>query len=239
MLQRPAAARLDTYLARRAAFNRRRRKSRLSFDALHALFATGLSSAEIAKRAGLSRPRINRIFNDYFRDLFGMSDLERRRRREAEARQSAARRLALAVAKDRVLNALLQSVERAGRKRRIEPIVCKRGRDPVKRFRHRAVRIDGRQVEPVHHMRSKRVWPAGETIYAVTSVSRKELESAAWTIFYVDVPSFRRRVIRCRSARLLRALFPPGIGRKNIYIPLNGRPEAPRYDFLADEDNWG
>jgi hypothetical protein len=186
MLQRTVGSGLALYLAGKAAFDRRRRKSTLDFDALYDLFASGL-----------------------------------------------------AVAKDRVLTALMRSAERAGRNRTIEPIVCRRGHNPVTRFRHRAVRVDGRQVEPVHHIRRKRVWPSGEIVYAVTSVSRKELESAAWAIFYVDVPSFRRRVIRCRSARLLRALFPSGTARKNVYIPLNGRPEAPRYNFLADEDNWG
>jgi AcrR family transcriptional regulator len=239
MLQRAAGSGLAMYLAGKAAFDRRRRKSRLSFDALYGLFASDLSYAEIARRAGVSRPRINRVFDDYFRDLFGMSGLEREQRRQAGARQSAARRLAQAVAKDRILNALLRSVERAGRGRRIEPIICKRGRDPVKRFRHRAVLVDGRQVEPVHHLRRKRVWPAGGIAYAVTSLSRKALEGSPWTIFYVDVPSHRRRVIRSKSAKLIKALFPPGVARRNIYIPLGRSPEAPRYDFLADEDNWG
>jgi AcrR family transcriptional regulator len=239
MLQTTAGSGIALYLAGKAAFDRRRRKSRLGFDALYGLFASGLTSAEIARRAGVSRSRINRVFDDYFRELFGMSGREREQRRQADARANAARCLAQSVAKDRVLNALLRSVERAGGKRRIEPIICKRGRDPGKRFRRRAVLVDGRQVEPVHRMRRKRVWPAGGLAYVVTALSRKALEASPWTIFYVDVASHRRRVIRCRSAKLIKALFPPGVTRKNIYIPLGRSPDRPRYDFLADEDNWG
>ena len=41
---------LDAYLAKKRAFNRRR-KSRIDFDTLYELFARGATSAEIAKRA--------------------------------------------------------------------------------------------------------------------------------------------------------------------------------------------
>jgi hypothetical protein len=239
MLQTTIASRLDIYLANKTRFERLRRKIRLDFDALYSLFASDLTSGQIARRAGVSRPRINHIYDDYFRDLVGMSGLERQQRREEPARKKGVFRLARAVAKDQVLAALARSADKAKRRRRIEPIICKRGRDPVKRYRHRAVRVDGRNVEPVHHIRNKKLCPSGGTTYAVTSLSREELEASTWSIFYVDVASYPRRVIRSRSARLLKALFPPGVRRKNIYIPLDRKPQVPRYDFLADEDNWG
>jgi hypothetical protein len=239
MLQTAVATRLDAYLANKAKFERLRRKARLDFDALYGLFASDLTSGEIARRAGVSRPRIDCIFEDYFRDLLGMSGLERRQRREEQSREKGIRRLARAVENDRVLSAIARSAGKARRRRTIEPIICKRGRDPVKRFRHKAVRVDGRAVEPVHHIRNKKLCPSGGTTYGVTSVSREELEASAWSIFVVDVPRYPRRVIRTRSAKLLKALFPPGAKRKNIYIPLDRKPEDPRYDFLADEDNWG
>lgn len=238
MLQRTVAPRIETYLARRDAFNRRRRKIRLDFDALHGLFANGLSSAEIARRAGVSRPRMDRVFDDYFGDLFGTSGLQRRRTREQEARVKTLRGLAQAIAKDRLLNALRQSAARARRRRTIEPIVLTRRGEPRKRFRHRAVLVDGRDVEPAHHIRNRKLCPSGGTTYAVTSVTRRELRQSAWTIFYLDVRHHPRRVIRCRNVDLLQALFPPEVARKNVYIPLDRRPSLPRYDFLADEDNW-
>jgi hypothetical protein len=239
MLQKLSASQQELYLARKEEFNRRRRKAKLTFDALYRLFASGLPSPEIARRADLSRPRVNRIFDDYFGDLFGMTALERRKAREGKVRERRTRRLAQAIAKDRILNALLKSAGKVGSKRKIEPIICiRRGRDPVKRFRHRSVLVDGRDVEPVHHIRKERIWPRGGATYAVTSVSRNELETSTWSIFYVDVPSYTRRVIRCNSKRLLRTLFPAGVQRRNIYIPLDRRPSDPVYDFLADEDNW-
>ena len=239
MLQTAVATRLDKYLAKKTAFERRRRKIRLDFDTLYGLFAGDLPSAKIARRAGVSRPRIDCIFEDYFRDLLGMTGLERRQRREEQSREKGIRNLARAVANDRVLSAITRSAGKGRRKHTIEPIICKRGRDPVKRFRHKAVRVDGRHVEPVHHIRNKKLCPSGGTTYGVTSVSREELASSAWSIFVVDVPRYPRRVIRTRSARLLKVLFPPGARRKNIYIPLDRKPADPRYDFLADEDNWG
>jgi hypothetical protein len=239
MLQTAVASRLDAYLAKKTEYERRRRKIRVDFDALYSMFAADQSSARIARKAGVSRPRIDHIYEQYFRDLFGMTGLQRRQRREEELREHGVRRLAKAFAKDRVLRAISQSADRAKRRRTIEPIICKRGRDPTKRFRHKAVRVDGRNVEPVHHIRNKKICPSGGTTYGVTSVSREELKASTWSIFYVDVASYRRRVIRSRSMKLLKALFPPGVARKNIYIPLDRKPEDPRYDFLADEDNWG
>ena len=236
MLQRTGGSPLDAYVARKRAFDRRRRKLHLRFDTLYELFARGLSAAQIARRAGVSRPRIDRIFDQYFGDLFGVSGLERRRLREKELRADAARRLARAIADDPVLTALAKSAAKAGR--RISPILCPRRGEPRKRFRRRAVLVDGKNVELVRHVRNAQVWPGG-IAYATTSIARKSLESARHVIFYIDVASHRRRVIRCRCAALLRALFPAGVKRRHIYIPLDERPEAPRYDFLADVDNWG
>jgi hypothetical protein len=125
-------------------------------------------------------------------------------------REAGLHRLARAVARDRVIDAVCKSAAKARRKRTIEPIICKRGRDPTKRFRHRAVRVDGADVEPVHHIRNRKICPSGGTTYAVTSLAREELESSMWTIFHVDVSPYRRRVIRSRSLRLLKALFPTG-----------------------------
>jgi AraC-like DNA-binding protein len=235
MLQRPGGSRLDAYLARKRAFDRRRRKLHLTFDALHDLFARGLNAAQIARRAGVSRPRIDRIFDQYFRDPFGMSGLARRRLREKVIRTDAERRLARAIADDPVLTAVARSAAKEGR--RVAPILCLRRGPPRKRFRHRAVLVDGKHVELVRHVRNAQVWPGG-IAYATTSIARTSLESARHVIFYIDVASHRRRVIRCSCAALLRALFPARVKRRHIYIPLDHRPESPRYDFLANENNW-
>src|SRR5215204_3827867 len=69
MLQKTVSFRLDVYLANKAGFERRRRKIRLDFDALYSLFASNLSFARIARRVGVSRPRIDKIFQDYFQEL--------------------------------------------------------------------------------------------------------------------------------------------------------------------------
>lgn len=58
------------------------------------------------------------------------------------------------------------------------------------------------------------------------------------TIFVIDVPRYPRRVIRCRSDKLLKRLFSAGQQRVSVYIPLEQSLENPRYDFLADENNW-
>jgi AraC-like DNA-binding protein len=226
------------YLARKQKFNRLRRTAKLSFDALYRLFASDLTSPEIARRAGVSRPRINRIFDDYFADLFGMSAFERRKAREGKIRQRRTQQIARAIAGDSILNAIWNSARKVGSKRKIVPILTmRRGSNPSKRFRHRAVLVDGRP-EQVHHLRSERIWPRGGGVYAVTSVSRRELEGSTHTIFYIEVPGHRRRVLRSNSARLLRALFPRGANRRNVYIPLDRPPSEPVYDFLADENNW-
>ena len=235
MRQETNESQIKKYLARKRKFDRLRRKSRLGFDRLYDLFARGLSSAEIARRAGVSRPRIGKLFDQDFRDLFGMSGLERRRMREQEAREDAQRRLARAIADHPVLTAIAKSAQKAGRT--TAPILCKRRGDPIKRFRHRAILVDGKYVELVRHIRKARVWPDGSA-YGATSISRSSLEATKHIIFYINVQAYRRRVIRSRSDTLLRALFRSGSKRKSIYIPLDGRPENPRYDFLADVGNW-
>jgi hypothetical protein len=73
----------------------------------------------------------------------------------------------------------------------------------------------------------------------VTTLYRNQLESSKWVIFFVDAPSYPRRVIRRKSAKLLKALFPYGGRSKNVSIPLDAKPNNPRYDFWADENNWG
>lgn len=238
MLQSTAATRLELYRASKAEFERRRRAIRADFDTLYSQFTGELSSAEIARRAGVSRARIRVIFDRYFSDLLGTSILERRQKRARELNENAAHRLVRAITRDRVLSAIFRSADRAKRKRRIEPIISRRSRDPSKCFRHRAVLVDGREVEPVHHIRNAQRFSPGGIAYATTSLSRKSLEEAQWIIFCIDVASHRRRVLRCRCADLLKALFSAGDRRRQAYIPLDRRPDNPRYDFLADEDNW-
>ena len=114
MLQTAVASRLDAYLAKKAEYERRRRKIRVDFDALYSMFAADMSSARIARKAGVSRPRIDHIYEQYFRDLFGMTGLERRQRREEELREHGVRRLAKAFAKDRVLRASRPTAPSAG-----------------------------------------------------------------------------------------------------------------------------
>ena len=234
MLRRNGASRLQADPATKAGFGRRRRKIRLGFDQLYRLFAADLSFGQIAKKAGVSRTRIRSIFDQYYRPHLQVSGLERRRRREQEGRD----RVVQVFLRDRAMRAILKSASRAARVRKIEPIIYKRGTDLSRRFRHRAVLVDGKDVELVHHIRNaQQFWPGG-IVYGTTSLSRKALESSKWIIFCIDVPSYRRRVIRCRSAKLLKALFPLRAKRKHVYIPLDRKPESPRYDFLADEDNW-
>jgi hypothetical protein len=140
MLQRATNSQASTYLANKAKFNRLRRKSRLDFDKLYRLFLADFASSEIAKCAGLSRPRVNLIYKQYFSELFGMSDRERRERRENKVRQTKANNLARVIATDRVLTAVFKSAERA--KRRMEPIIYRRGLNLSRRYRHRAVLVD-------------------------------------------------------------------------------------------------
>ena len=236
MLQRATSTQAATYLANKAKFNRLRRKSRLDFDTLYQLFSADLTSTEIAKRAALSRPRVNLIYKQYFSELFGMSDRERRERREDRLRQTKANNLARVIAADRVLTAVFKSAEKA--KRRIEPIIYRRGLNLSRRYRHRAVLVDRKDIEPVHHVCNARQFYPGGIHYGVTTLYRNQLESSKWVIFFVDVRSYTRRIIRCRSAKLLKALFPHGGKRKSVLIPLDAKPNNPRYDFLADEENW-
>jgi hypothetical protein len=238
VLQKRTNAHLEKYLARKGDFDRRRRKLKLDFDTLYRLFADGVSSADIARRAGVSRPRVSVIYEQHFQDLFGISDLERRAKREHERRIKASSRLARAIEKDRVLRAIIKSAQKAGSERRIAPVLTTRpGRNAREGFRHRAVLVDGRP-EPVHHLRAVHMAPRSRA-YARTTMRRGTLERAKWAIFYIDAASHRRRILRCRSAKLLKALFSPGRERRDIYIPLDQAPNHPRYDFLIDEDNWG
>ena len=121
----------------------------------------------------------------------------------------------------------------------VEPVIHKMERNPLRCFRRRAVLVDGKDVESVHHLRRARVFRSDAVSYGTTRLTRECLEQSNWIIFYIDVPHRRRRVIRCRSSRLLRALFPPGARSKDVYIPVAGAPTTPRYDFLANQDNWG
>jgi hypothetical protein len=87
----------------------------------------------------------------------------------------------------------------------------------------------------------RKIAPAGRRrglTYAVTTLHRAQLGRGRWTIFFVDVAGFPRRVIRSRNSRLLRRLFAEGQTRISVYIPLDGRPKCPRYDFLKDEGRW-
>jgi hypothetical protein len=234
LLERSDASRLLADPAFKARFGRRRRKSRLGFDQLYRLFTSDMSFGEIARKAGVSRTRIRSIFDQYYRPHLRVSGLERRRKREQKGRD----RVVEVFLRDRVMQAILKSAAKAKRKRTIEPIIYKRGTDLVRRFRHRAVLVDGKDLEPVHHIRNaQQFWPGG-IVYGTTSLSRKSLETSTWTIFCIDVPSYRRRILRCRSAKLLKALFPVRAKRKHVYIPLDRKPNNPRYDFLADADNW-
>ena len=169
----PQSSQAATYLANKAKFNRLRRKSRLDFDTLYQLFSADLTSSEIAKRAALSRPRVNLIYKQYFSELFGMSDRERRERREDRLRQTKANNLARVIAADRVLTAVFKSAEKA--KRRIEPIIYRRGLNLSRRYRHRAVLVDRKDIEPVHHVCNARQFYPGGIHYGVTTLYRNRL----------------------------------------------------------------
>jgi hypothetical protein len=232
------AAWLEAYLAKRRQFNRRR-KSRIDFDVLYELFASGASSVEIAKRAGVSKERINFIFNHHFSNLFGMSGMERRRRREQERRESLARERALRIRNDRVLTAIRKSAQGSLDKKGIDVVLVKKGYW-VKDYRHKAVLVENKSVESVHHIRKARRRRSTRNItYGDTTLYRSTLERSAWSIFVVDVPHYTQRVIRSNNQRLLNTFFSRDQARATVYIPLDGHPEDPRYDFLADEDNWG
>jgi hypothetical protein len=236
MLQRADTSRLRAYIARKHAFDRRRRALRLNFDTLYGFFSSAESGAHIARRAGVSKERINFIYNKYFSDLFGMTARERQRHIEQKLREDAKQQLADAARKDRVLAAIRISAERARPKRKIEPVV--RRKHESAQFRHKAVLVDGKNIESVHHIRTRRLSRRGTIAYGSTTLYRTTLETLKHTIFVVDVRYHPRRIIRCRSDRLLKTLFSARQERASVYIPLEHPLENPRYDFLADEDNW-
>jgi hypothetical protein len=236
MLQRGDSTQLDDYLARRRDFNRRRRKLRLGFDALYRLFASKASGAEIARRADVSKERINFVYNRYFSGLFGMTALERLRTIELEAKQRALRRLALALERDRAIKLVRLAARKAPTKPRVDVIAVDK-HQTAKGFRHKAVRVRGR-VESVHHIRKARFGGRRRRDYATTTLYRSTLENVGWSIFVVDVPGRAVRVFRSKSRRLLQALFASNQERASIYIPLGEPPDNPRYDFLRDENNW-
>ena len=125
---------------------------------------------------------------------------------------------------------------RAEPPRTIEPVIrSKRG---FTWFRHKAVLVDGTHIESVHHIMTRRLSRRGTIAYGSTTLYRTTLETSKCTIFVIDVPNYPRRIIRCRSNRLLKRLFSAGQEKVSVYIPLEQPLENPRYDFLADEDNW-
>jgi hypothetical protein len=236
MLQRADTARLKTYIARKRAFDRRRRTLRLTFDTLYGFFSSAESGAQIARRAGVSKERINFIYNRYFSDLFGMTARQRQRHIERKLRHDAKERLANAVQKDRVLAAIRKSAERGNPERKIEPVP--RSKHEIPKFRQKAVLVHGTNIESVHHIRTRRFSRRGTIAYGSTTLFRTTLERLKRTIFVIDVPHYPRRIIRCRSDKLLKSLFSVGQQRVSVYIPLEQPLENPRYDFLADENNW-
>jgi AraC-like DNA-binding protein len=228
------------FMAHKAEFERRRRHIRMSFERLFELFAKGLSIAEVARRAGVHRSRLNRVYTRYFGPLLGTATaLERRREQERARREKTAKQVVRVVARDRVINAIKSSAAEANSRHTVEPIALDRSGPVTKRYRHRAVLVDGRDVEAVHHLRNvKRARRPGGHAYTTTLLRRHRLERGHWTIFVVDVVGFPQRVIRSKNSRLLNEFFADGQTRMSVYIPLNGRPSNPRYDFLRDEDRW-
>jgi AraC-like DNA-binding protein len=228
------------FMAHKAEFERRRRHIRMSFERLFELFAKGLSVAEVARRAGVHRSRLNRVYTRYFGPLLGTATaLERRREQERARREKTAKQVIRVVARDRVINAIKSSAAEANSRHTVEPIALDRSGPVTKRYRHRAVLVDGWDVEQVHHLRNvKSAHRAGGIAYTVTTLHRGRLARGHWTIFFVDAAGFPRRVIRSKNSRLLNEFFADGQTRVSVYIPLNGRPSNPRYAFLRDEDRW-
>ena len=220
----------------KSSFDRLRRASKLSFDELYRLFADNISLYEIARRAGVSRTRVATIYRDHFSDIFQTSAIARLRERERSRRQKTAAHVNALISNDSVLNAIRELAARAKSNRTIRPIMLKRSDVPIKLYRHRAVMV-GSNIEPVHHLRNARSSRGRGLKYATTTLYQNVLEQTTWSLFVIDVPGFPQRVIRSRNRRLLQSLF-GGQDRMSVYIPLDGRPENPRYDFLADEDNW-
>jgi hypothetical protein len=238
VLEKSSGSQIRAYLERKVAFNRHRRKVKADFDKLYRLFESDLSFNKIAEVAGVSKPRIVEIFRLHFAQFFSVSGSKRRRDIAKRRKDEVANRVARLISKDPVLKAIKASAARAKRRRAIEPIILNRRGEPPKRYRHKAVLVDGRHVEAVHHIKTAKVYPGGGLAYGHTTLNRRRLDKSSWIIFVVDVPRYRRRVIRSKHAQLFKALFTGREERKSVYIPLNGRPENPRYDFLADEDNW-
>ena len=237
MVRKRGATQSDVYLAHKARFNRKRRKINLDFDQLYTLLASDVSLSKIAQLGGVTKKRINVVYELYFRTLFGMGALERAKQVEELKRTKVADRVARAIAADPVLKAIQASAVRAKPKRTVKPVLLKRGGDPVKRYRHKAVLVDGKP-EVVHYIQSARRGRGRTISYASTTLYRTRLQRDGRSIFVVDVPRFRRRVIRSRNLELLRTFFAEGQKRVTIYIPLDSRPQNPRHYFVADEDNW-
>ena len=236
MLQRTDTARLKAYIARKRQFDRRRRTLRLDFDALYAFFSSAESGAQIARRARVSKERVNFIYNKYFSDLFGMTGLERQRNIERKLREGAEQLRARDIGRDRVLVAVRSSAEKARPKREIQPVF--REKHAIGEVLHKALLVDQRNIESVHHIRVVRFSRRGTIAYGSTTLYRTRLEACKRTIFVIDVPHYPRRVIRSRSDHLLKSLFSAGQQRVSVYIPLERWLANPRYDFLADEDEW-
>jgi AraC-like DNA-binding protein len=228
------------FMAHKAAFEQRRRHIRMSFERLFELFAKGLSIAEVARRAGVHRSRLSRVYTRYFGPLFGTATaLDRRREQEHARRERTAQRVVKVVARDRVITAIRSSAAEAKSGRTVESILLARSGPATKHYRHRAVLVDGRDVEAVHHLRNvKRARRPGGLAYSVTTLHRARLARGRWTIFFIDAAGFPRRVIRSKNSDLLKVFFAEGQTRVAVYIPLDGRPDRSRYDFVKDEGRW-
>jgi hypothetical protein len=235
MVRKRAAMQSTVYLAQKARFNRKRRKIKLDFDQLYSLLASDVSLNQIARSGGVTKRRINAIYELYFHVLFNKSPLKRAEEIAQLMRTKVADRVARAISADPVLKAIQASAATA--KTTVRPVLLKRSGDPAKRYRQKAVLVDGK-LEAVHHIQRARRGPGRAISYACTILYRTRLHGGGRRIFVVEVPGFRRRVIRCRDRDLLGAFFAGHQKRVSIYIPLDGRAANPRYDFLADEDNW-
>jgi hypothetical protein len=218
-------------------FNRKRRRIKLDFDQLYSLLASDVRLNQIAKVGGVTKRRINAIYEVYFRDLFGIGPLERARRIDHLKRTKVANEVARAIAADPVLRTIQAPAARVAPKRAVRSVLLKRSGDPAKRYRHNAVLVDGK-LEAVHHIQKARRGRGRTISYAATTLYRTRLQRGGWSIFVVDVRGFGRRVFRSRNRDLLRTLFAGSQNRVTAYIPLAGRPDNPRHDFLSDEENW-
>jgi AraC-like DNA-binding protein len=54
------------FMAHKAEFDRRRRHIKMSFERLFELFEKGLTIAEVARRAGVHRSGLKRVYKRYF-----------------------------------------------------------------------------------------------------------------------------------------------------------------------------